>query len=84
MFDLGKRTHRVRPLLHYLRQPVANLVAAGLSNPEIARELFISRYAVQTHLTHVYAKLGLRSRAELTAAVLGRTAITTPDFVSSR
>jgi DNA-binding CsgD family transcriptional regulator len=45
---------------------VLQLVAEGLTNPEIARRLFISRATVRTHLEHVFAKLGVRSR---TAAV---------------
>ncbi|GHB67143.1 hypothetical protein GCM10010377_67680 [Streptomyces viridiviolaceus] len=39
---------------------VPALVARGTSNKEIARELFISEATVKTHLTHLYAKLGVR------------------------
>lgn len=46
---------------------VAALVATGLSNREVAAELFLSVKTVQFHLTRVYAKLGIRSRAELAA-----------------
>ena len=46
---------------------VTTLVARGLSNREVAAELFVSPKTVQYHLTRVYAKLGVRSRAELAA-----------------
>jgi DNA-binding CsgD family transcriptional regulator len=44
---------------------VAHLVGKGLSNPEVAAELFISRKAVEYHLGNIYAKCGLRGRQEL-------------------
>jgi DNA-binding CsgD family transcriptional regulator len=44
---------------------VAHLVGKGLSNPEIAAELFISRKAVEYHLGNIYAKCGLQGRQEL-------------------
>jgi len=46
-------------------QRVAELVAAGLSNKEVAGQLYLSVYTVQAHLTRAYAKLGVRSRAQL-------------------
>lgn len=49
-------------------EAVSALVARGLSNREVAAELFISPKTVQYHLTRIYAKLGLRSRAELAAS----------------
>jgi DNA-binding CsgD family transcriptional regulator len=51
---------------------VVELASEGLTNPQIAGRLFISRYTVATHLAHVFAKLGLSSRVELAAAVARR------------
>jgi DNA-binding CsgD family transcriptional regulator len=44
---------------------VVELAANGASNKEIAQALFVSVHTVETHLTHSYAKLGVRSRAQL-------------------
>lgn len=43
----------------------AELAAEGLSNKEIAAELFQSAKTVEMNLTRVYRKLGIRSRAQL-------------------
>ena len=44
---------------------IASLIADGRSNPEIAADLFLSRNPVQTHVSHILAKLGAHSRAEI-------------------
>ena len=44
---------------------VVRLVCDGLANREVAAQLFVSPRTVQTHLTHVYTKLGLTSRVQL-------------------
>ena len=53
------------PALTSRETEVAHLVGKGLSNPEIAAELFISRKAVEYHLGNIYAKCGLQGRQEL-------------------
>ena len=49
---------------------VLQLVADGLTNNEIARNLYLSESTVKTHLSSSFRKLGVSSRAEATAAVL--------------
>ena len=44
---------------------VAALVAEGQTNREVAAALFLGERTVASHLTHIYAKLGVRSRTEL-------------------
>ncbi|MDX2679197.1 response regulator transcription factor [Streptomyces soliscabiei] len=53
-------------------QEVLTLVARGTPNREIARELFISEATVKTHLTHLYAKLGVNDRAAAVATAYER------------
>ena len=58
---------------------VVRLVARHQSNPEIAERLFVSRATVKTHLVHIFAKLGVRSRSELAAEAIRRgTALPAP------
>jgi DNA-binding CsgD family transcriptional regulator len=44
---------------------IAGLVARGMSNPQIASHLFLSRRTVQTHVSHILAKLNLNSRIDI-------------------
>ena len=46
---------------------VAELVAEGLSNPAIARRLYLSRPTVASHVAHILTKLGFSSRAQIAA-----------------
>jgi DNA-binding NarL/FixJ family response regulator len=48
-----------------VERQVVDLASHGLNNPNIARELFISRNTVKAHLSHAYAKLGVTNRIEL-------------------
>ena len=52
-------------------QRVAELAAAGHSNKQIAAELFLSERTVEANLTKVYRKLGISSRTQLAAALVG-------------
>jgi DNA-binding CsgD family transcriptional regulator len=68
----GRRRVRQRPLrgwesLTPTELEVVRLVTQGLTNVEIGRRLFISRRTVETHLSHVFGKLGVSSRGELAA-----------------
>jgi DNA-binding CsgD family transcriptional regulator len=54
----------VDSLLTLREREVLRLVVAGYSNPEIADTLFLSRRTVTTHLTRIFAKLGVQGRAE--------------------
>ena len=49
---------------------VAALVAQGRTNREIAAAMFVTENTVQTHIRHVFRKLGLRSRTELAVQFL--------------
>jgi DNA-binding CsgD family transcriptional regulator len=51
---------------------VVDLVAQGLTNPQIAAKLLIETSTVKTHLHHVFTKLGVTSRAQLAAEAVRR------------
>ena len=63
--DIEQLTNREHEIL--------NLVAQGLSNREIAEQLFVSRYTVESHIKHIYRKLSVskRTKAVSTARSLG-------------
>jgi len=73
----GRRGPRGRPSIGWAsltpaERTVAELVAEGLSNPQIGQRLYVSRRTVQTHLAHVFAKLDIATRAQLAAEVTRR------------
>jgi len=51
---------------------IVRRAAEGLTNPEIGERMFISRGTVKVHLSHIYAKLGLRNRSEVAAQMVRR------------
>ncbi|MFI9048252.1 ATP-binding protein [Streptomyces sp. NPDC053427] len=66
----GRRGHLHRPksgwaALTPTEVKVARLVAEGRSNPEVAAALVLSPRTVQTHVSHILTKLGVRSRTEI-------------------
>lgn len=75
---LGVRTWRRGPaargteLLERLsrrEREIAHLVAAGVSNPDIAQSLFLSRKTVERHVSNILAKTGARNRTQLASLV---------------
>ena len=65
------RAHTVetRDDLTAQERQIAELARDGLSNPEIGARLFLSPRTVEWHLRHVFAKLEIKSRRELTRAL---------------
>ena len=61
----AKKTQQPLLALTSRETEVAHLAGKGLSNPEIAAELLISRKAVEYHLGNIYAKCGLQGRQQL-------------------
>ena len=73
----GTRGTRSRPAsgweaLTPTEQTIAHLVASGQSNPDIASQLFSSRYTIDSHVSHILVKLNARSRFEIARAIAGR------------
>lgn len=56
---------------------VTRLVAEGLSNPEVASRLYLSRKTVETHLKRIFLKAGVESRAQLASEFTRETAVIT-------
>jgi LuxR family maltose regulon positive regulatory protein len=68
---LGEEAELTSPAIESLIEPltereleVLRLIVAGLSNPEIAEELFIAISTVKSHVNHIYGKLGVSNRVE--------------------
>jgi ATP/maltotriose-dependent transcriptional regulator MalT len=67
-----KRSHPDPTRLTPQERSVAELVASGMTNREVAAELLVSVKTVEVHLTRIYAKLGITSRGQLGAQSTGR------------
>lgn len=70
----GPRGSRLRPAVGWAsltqtERAVSLLVAEGLTNGAVARRLYISPHTVNTHLRHVFAKLGVSNRVALAGVV---------------
>jgi DNA-binding CsgD family transcriptional regulator/DNA-binding Lrp family transcriptional regulator len=63
---------------------VAELVANGLTNREIAERLFVSPHTVNTHLRHVFAKLQVHSRVDLTRVATERNLEDAPELARGK
>lgn len=62
---IGGRAPAKHDELTEAERRVAELVATGRTNQEVAASLFLGERTVASHLTHIYSKLGVRSRTEL-------------------
>jgi DNA-binding NarL/FixJ family response regulator len=74
---MGQVRAPARDALSAREMEVLRFVAAGSTNRETAKRLFISEATVKTHLLHIYAKLEVRDRASAVAAAYQRGLLTT-------
>jgi DNA-binding CsgD family transcriptional regulator len=70
--SVRKRTAETRDDLTPQEAQIAYLARAGLSNPQIAAQLFLSKHTVEYHLRKVFAKLEIGSRHQLEGALPDR------------
>jgi DNA-binding CsgD family transcriptional regulator len=79
-----RRGPRARPtgdlsVLSDREREIANLIAGGASNPDIARALFLSRKTVERHVSSILGKLEVKNRAQLAATVAARDEVASTD-----
>ena len=63
---------------------IAALVAQGQTNREVAAAMFVTENTVQTHVRHIFQKLGVRSRTELAARLLSVPGNSAPGTTTAR
>ncbi|MFI6521126.1 response regulator [Spirillospora sp. NPDC050679] len=76
---LLNRVREPAPALSPREIETLELLARGLSNRQIAKELFVSEATVKTHLVHIFAKLGVDTRTAAVAAAVERRLIRLAD-----
>ncbi len=67
---LVRRSTSPGPVVTEREVEVLELLSRGLGNKEMARELFVSEATVKSHLSHIYTKLGVDTRAGAVAAAI--------------
>ncbi|WP_436496997.1 response regulator [Actinokineospora sp. HUAS TT18] len=72
---LVRRAAQPGPTITEREVEVLELLSRGLGNKEMARELFVSEATVKSHLSHIYTKLGVDTRAGAVAAAIDRRII---------
>lgn len=72
---LVRRAAAPGPVVTEREVEVLELLARGIGNKEMARELFVSEATVKSHLSHIYSKLGVDTRAGAVAAAIDRRII---------
>ena len=72
---LVRRAASPGPVVTEREVEVLELLARGLGNKEMARELFVSEATVKSHLMHIYTKLGVDTRSGAVAAAIGQRII---------
>ena len=73
----------LRTVLSTQEDRVARLVAQGMTNQEVARELYVSPKTVEFHLSNVFTKLGITSRRQLRQGILSTQTLLTEGIAGS-
>lgn len=77
-FDLGPPAHEALRNLTRREMEILQLVAAGFSNEEIGRKIFVSRKTVKTHLGNIFNKLAVKNRFNAALWILPERKKSTP------